>query len=316
MYNSVRNEASVIPLIGDRSRHSAHPPEHSPAEQVRLALAIADEDLLRSLLAKSTLPIAEAHRMDRVTSKVGIRVDTHLTLDAILEFDDIRCVLAESEAEIERNLGLCDKSAPERQRELARLTQCRTDLQTFAHHTTTVQTISLLARAGFTRCHIQNILHLPNDAWNKSWWYALDDNGNFSLPFHRMMRTRRYADGTFTLQYRDFFSQEKPPCFKSEQQQVLVAIRERSQGFSELLSSINYGRAELGIERAILIGDRFSELEVRGFMSQGVSLYAASDFVLPTRADCSVCAQHDCPMNHRDDSPVTTCRNFCFGEWV
>ncbi|MGB3495709.1 MAG: hypothetical protein WBA57_23470 [Elainellaceae cyanobacterium] len=315
MYDRARKDTSVISFIGDRSRQSDHSPETNPADQIHLALAIADETLLRSLLASSTPPIAEAHRVGSVRSTIGVRVDAQLTLDAVLDYEDICCVLAESEAEIEEGMGLSDKSAAERQRELTRLTQCRTDLQTFAHHATTVQAISLLAQVGFDRGHIQTILHLPYDAWHKSWWYALDDDGNFSRPFHRVMRTRRYADGSFTLQYRDFFSQEKPSCFKSRSQKVIVAIQKRNQNFSAVLSAINHGRTLLGIEQAILIGDRLSELEARGFMHQGVSLYSASDLVIPSRADCRICAQHDCPMHHRDDSPVTTCRNFCLGDW-
>lgn len=302
--------------IGDRDRRSVHSSETSHIDQVQIALAIADESMLKSLLVSSTPAVAEAHRVGSVSSTIGIRLDAHQSLDAVLEFEDIHCVMAESETEIEHYLGMFNKSAHERQRELARLTQCKSELQTMLHHATPVQTISSLSQVGFAPHQIQSILQLPYDAWHKSWWYSLDENGNFSLPFHRIMRTRRYADGTFTLQYRDFFSQEKPVCFKSQSQKVIVAIQDQNQSFSSLLSSINYGRDQLDIDRVILIGDRLSELEARGFVSQGVSLYAASDLILPSRADCRICAQHDCPMNQRDDSPVATCRKFCVGDWL
>lgn len=312
----------------ESTHHSTHDSSHhdsgddvppprppSPVEQVQLALAIADEAGLKALLTDCTPPLAQRHRIGATSSTISIRLDTHETVDALVEFEDITCVPAESDADVERTMESWGLSASERIRELSRLTRCESDLQTLLHHATLAQTLSHLAHVGFSPQHIQDILHLPTDAWHKSWWYTLDDLGNFAIPFHRRIRTRRYADGTFTIQYKDYFPYEKPTCFKSRAQKVLVAIQDPSQGFGPLMSSINYGREKLGIDRAILIGDRLSELEARGFVSQGVSLYAASDLLLPTRANCMLCANHSCPMNHRQDSPVTTCRSFCLGEW-
>jgi len=67
----------------------------------------------------------------------------------------------------------------------------------------------------------------------------------------------------------------------------------------------------MGVERALLIGDRFSELEAQGFISQGISLYAAQEIVLPVEANCEWCATTGCPMQGRTDSPVLTCQAFC-----
>ncbi len=284
-------------------------------EQVQIALAIADEPMLKTLLTDCTRSIAPLHQIGNISSVIGVRMPSGDGIDAVLTYDHIICILTGADADIEPFTPCEGKSATECEREIAHLTRCESDLQTLMHHAPLAETLALLTHVGFSSSQIHAILNLPQDAWHKTWWYMLDDNGLFSVPFHRRLRARHHADGAVTIQYKDQFPTTKPSCFSSQQKQVVVAIRRDHQSFSESLSTINYSREQLGICHAILICDRLSELEARGFLSQQVSLYTASELAVYPRADCMICVNSDCPMSHRPDSPVTTCRQFCVGDW-
>jgi bacterioferritin-associated ferredoxin len=183
-------------------------------------------------------------------------------------------------------------------------------LQTLAQNLPLAPAIALLSNCGFSSPWIEEILRLPHYAWHKSWWYALDRNGEFTLPFLRYIRTLHYPDGTITLQYKDFFEYEKPDCFTSQLQTVLVVIRLEVQGFGETLQRINRQRADLSTQRAILICNTISELEAQAFISQGISVYPAMDLALPAQANCQHCGCKECPMNGFTESLVATCYGY------
>ncbi|MDX2232191.1 MAG: hypothetical protein NW220_21325 [Leptolyngbyaceae cyanobacterium bins.349] len=275
-------------------------------DQIQMALAIADSALLKSLLVHCLPPIADSAHIGTVTSEVGIPVKEQAA-DGILQYEAIRCVLAESRPHLDTptSSGWTRDS-----KELARMTQHESELHTLVQNLSLAPAIALLTNAGFQQDQIQDILRLPHYAWHKSWWHAIDADGNFTIPFLRCIRTFHYPDGTLTLQYKDFFDQTKPNCFTSLPQKVLVAIRAGAQGFAETLQQINQQREVLGIQKAVLVGTGVSELEIQAFTRQNISLYPGDDLMLPVEASCEHCGRHECPMNHRPDSPVVMCRGF------
>lgn len=277
-------------------------------DQVQIALAIADTTLLKSLLVDSTPPIAPSHQIGSVTSAIGVPLAGKKAVDGVLTFEAIHCVL--SNAPVERERHSHSEGHNRSQRERARLTQCESETHILGRTVPLAQALSLLSQSGFSPRQIEEILHLPYEAWHKSWWYALDTEGNFTVPFLRLIRTLRYTDGTFTIQYKDYYGQEKPTCFGIREQKVLIEIKAEVQSFGKTLEKINYAREQLGVSQAILICDRLSDLEARGFISQGISLYTAAELNLPAQANCAICVS-DCPMMGRESSPVLLCQQFC-----
>lgn len=266
-------------------------------DQIQIALAIADEPLLKALLIHSITPIIQPQCLGSVTSEVGVPIGDQQVADGVLHFEAIQCVLAS-------NLG------PEEGRDRSRLTQYESEMQTLGRNLALAPTIALLAESGFSSKQIEDILRLPQDGWHKSWWRTIDANHQFTLPFLRHIRLVRYADGSLTLQYKDFYEQEKPACFTRLPKKILVAIKPDEQGFGETLKQLNYQRQALNIQQAVLVCNRISELEAQAFIRQGISLYPAIELVLPTQANCGLCGRSECPMNGIPDSTVALCHGF------
>jgi hypothetical protein len=293
----------------------AHP-IHEPSDtlpwhdQVQIALAIADPLLLKSLLTDCLPPIALPHQIGSISTKIGIPVESRKAIDGIIQFESIQCVMADSLEDAEQGvLEYTHRSS--NPRGYLDLKRCEAEASTLGQSLSLAQAIGLLSQAGFLPQQVDAILHLPQEAWYKSWWFMVDAEGGFTVPFLRSIRTRRYANGSFTIQYKDFFDQDKPPCFQSQDERVLVEIGTEPTNFRKILEKINYARQQSGIDRALLICDRLSELEIQGFISQGISLYTAHEMTLPTRARCVDCVTEDCPMHGRSDSPVVLCQRFC-----
>ncbi len=284
--------------------------ERSPVDlrdQLQMALAIADPEILKALLVNCIPAISDPPKVGSITSEVAIPTSDGQGADGILHFEAIRCVLAEAQPQVDSS---SHSGWTRESKEIARLTQHESELQTLAQNLPLAPAIALLSNSGFAPNWIEEILRLPHYAWHKSWWYAIDRNGQFTLPFLRYIRTLHYPDGTLTLQYKDFFEYEKPSCFTSRLQKVLVVIRPEIQGFGETLQRINRQRADLNIQRAILICNTISELEAQAFISQGISVYPAMELVLPIQANCQYCGRQECPMNGLSDSPVAACYGY------
>lgn len=269
-------------------------------DQVQIALAIADPLLLRSLLVNCLPAVLPAHQIGAVTAAIGVPIGKKAA-DGVLTVEQIYCILADS-----IDAGATVATARPDPRSL----KCESELQTLGQSISLAQAIALLQQAEFSIAQVEEILHLSSEGWHKSWWYSIDAEGNFTVPFLRQIRTLRYANGRVTLQYKDRFEQDKPPCFRTQPQQVLVEIETESQSFRHTLEKINYAKAKLGIQAAILICDRLSELEVQGFVSQQISIYS-STAELPVQADCHSCAAIECPLHGHTDSPVIACRQYC-----
>ncbi|MEB3212359.1 MAG: hypothetical protein VKL39_13440 [Leptolyngbyaceae bacterium] len=316
MYNRIVDQSLVHHPTSGSGESRSSGTVTSPIDQVQIALAIADESTLKTLLADCLQRIAPLHQIGKISSIIGVRTPDGDTVDAVLTYDRIHCIPADSDPEIEPFAPCEGKSANECEREMAHLTRCSSGLRTVVHHVSLSDALAALTNARLSPSQIHTIVNLPHDAWYKTWWYELDKSGEFSIPFHRRIRTRQYADGSVTIQYKDYYSYSttKPICFSSQRQQVVVAIHRENQSFSTVLSSINANREQLGVDHALLICDRLSELEARGYLSQQVSLYTASDLCVYAHADCMICVNHDCPMHRRSDSPVVTCRMFCLGD--
>ncbi|MDX2217172.1 MAG: hypothetical protein SFY66_28150 [Oculatellaceae cyanobacterium bins.114] len=295
--------------IQDRDRRiSAH-------DHVQIALAIAEEHVLKSLLVNCTPPIVQYHQIGSISSTIGVPITAKKTIDGIIQFESLQCVLSDApvESDLPRSevtLGYLPRSRQ------SNLTHCESELQTLGQTIPMAQAIALLARSGFSARQVEDILNLPYEAWHKTWWSTRDADGNFTIPFLRFIRTLRYPDGTFTLQYKDYYSQEKPACFSSQAQKVLVEIKPQLESFSKTLEKINYSREHCNTEKAILICNSLTDLEAQGFMSQGISLYSATDLILPIQANCALCGSQSCPMHGVVDSPIVMCRQFYRDEFA
>jgi hypothetical protein len=278
-------------------------------DRVQLGLAIADEITLKSLLTNSTPPIIQPHRLGGVRSAVGVPVTSSLTVDATLEFEELQCVLAVPE-ELEQQIAEYSRLKGN-QRGYLDLIRCEADTKTLGQFLPLANAIAMLNQAGFSTEQVQHILNLPYDGWDKSWWYQADAQGEFTVPFLRLMRTRRHPDGTITLQYKDFFAQQQPTCFKSCTHKLLIEILPSAHKFAQVIAKINLARQQSGLSEALLICDQISDLEARAFISQNISLYASHEIALPVWANCLTCSNESCPLQGESDSPVLLCRQFC-----
>jgi hypothetical protein len=284
----------------------------SVRDRIQMALAIADSKALQSLVVNCIPPLVPQQQVGTVSSQVGIPVDNGRSADGILQFEAVQCVLADPQPKFESpsKSTATHHGWTKEEKELARLTQHESEMRTIGQNISFAIAISLLAEAGFSPEQIDDILRLPHYAWFKSWWWMLDDDGNFTIPFLRCLRTLHYPDGSVTLQYRDFFAQTKPPCFTNRPEKALISIRTESQGFGDTLQQINHQRASLNIQPVVLICDSLSELEAQAFIHQGISVYPTAELVLPMQANCVECDRQECPMNGTPDSPVVTCHGF------
>ncbi|HSM81834.1 MAG TPA: hypothetical protein VLS96_09115 [Nodosilinea sp.] len=288
------------PLAPSSSRPQALPVPADP----QLALAIADERFLRSLLTESLPAIAHPHEIGSVTVAVGIPLPTQGRMDAVLTFEHINCVLAGSYPDAP---PLPDVS---NHRQYQAITPCHSDLATLAHNVSLPEAEALLARSGFEPDEIQHILTLPSQGWHKSWWYSLTPEGFLAVPFQRHIRSRCYTDGTCTLQFKDHYAQQRPEGFRSQPQKLPVIIHAPQASFGDNLAHINLSRQALGTPQAILIADDLAELEVEGYIRQNVSLYRQRSLELVVSAHCRSCGQAKCPLQGVDSSPVLACRSF------
>jgi hypothetical protein len=288
--------------------YSTLPPDPPPfRDRIQIALAIAEPSILQSILTECLPPIAAPDRIGHISSTIGVPIEAKTAVAGTIQLEEIVCVLIESPQEAEQAIAAYAACNPRG----INLTRCEAETRDLGLITNLAQAIARLTQAGFPTAQIQTLLHLPQEAWHKTWWYMPDEFGNFTIPFLRLMRAQYYLDGRISIQYKDLFAEQKPPCFKSQEKKIIVEIYSETKGFRKTLEKINYARQQTGIQQALLIGDRFSELEAQGFISQGISLYAAQEIILPVEANCAVCATHSCPLQGQADSPVITCKNFC-----
>ena len=274
-------------------------------DQIHMALAIADATVLKSLLIHCIPTITQPHLVDRLSAQIGVPTDDGQSVDAVLNFDAIRYTQTSPDPP-PSSVTTGRSYTSQRDNQMA----WQSELQTLIDGSSRLQSKQILASEGFTEHQSEEILRLPNDAWHKSWWCALDGEDEPADRFLRLIRTRRYPNGTLMIQYKDCFQKEQPACFRSQPQQVIVTIKSEHQGFVETLKQINHNRQRLGIQRVILLCNALSDIEVQGFINQGVNLYPMADVILPLQADCQHCASIDCVMNGREQSPVVICRNF------
>jgi len=275
-------------------------------EQVQIALAIADASTLRSLLTESTPPLAFSDRIGSLRAEVGVPLPEggKRAMDGLLWVESIECALAGSRPDLAAPPPVSDH---QRYQEL---TRCHSALHTLAQNISLSEAIALLSHAGFKSKQISQILHLPEQAWHRDWWYQVDLSGHLNLPFYRAIRTRRFADGRFSFQYRDFYALEPPRCFHGINVAIPVEIKPADQGFGETLERINGARHHWQTDRALVISETLSELEVQGLTRQGVSLYQPRPQSLPQAADCSRCHQTNCPLQGQIHSPVLACQSY------
>ncbi|MCU0526817.1 MAG: hypothetical protein MUF72_18570 [Elainella sp. Prado103] len=279
-------------------------------DRVQIGLGMAEPDLLRSLLVNCTPPIAQLHRIGGISSTIGVPTSSGSAIDGVIEFEEEHCRLVESPQHLQREVTAYGQRQGN-PRGYVDLLRCESDTQTLGQMIPCAQAIATLTEAGFTPQQVGQILHLSLDAWFKSWWYQADEMGVFTIPFLRLMRSRHYADGTVTLQYKDFFAQEQPPCFKSRHRRVLIDILPELQSFQSILTKINLERQQTGIPTALVISHQIPDLVAQGLMSQGISLFASHEIAVPTQANCFTCATANCPMQGNAHSPVLFCRRFC-----
>ncbi|MGF1512696.1 MAG: hypothetical protein ACFB5Z_03235 [Elainellaceae cyanobacterium] len=288
--SSAAQPGSVVPLC-DRDRTSGY-----SAERIRLALALADAPVLRSLLSSCTPPLMPPTRIGSVSTRVSVPAGD-LVVDGVIRFEAIQCTLATTDSKPPVDAF----SEPQRR---WRRWRYETPLSTLVREVSGDQAATVLSQAQLSPDQVHTILKLPHQAWHKSWWYSCRS----SLPFQRYIRCRRYDDGTVTLQYKDYFEQEPPPCFHSQTQQALVVIQNAPQPFGQVLGQINRLRQRLAIQRVILISQTLKATEIEGFIRQNISLYPVLTLANPV--NCAVCSCRDCPLQGQSNSPVTGCDRF------
>ena len=270
--------------------------------QVQLTLAVADGEMLRSLLVDSTPAIAQLHQVGQIRISIGppAKAKGLESVDAVLEYEHLWCLLSEG----------APSTSPASVRDYQYLTRCQSELKTLAWRVNLSEVIALLSHAGFSEEQIQRILLLPWDGWHRSWWDTFDSQGQLGLPFQRWFRTRCYGDGTYTLQYRDHYPQDAPRCFRGVWQQVPIMIAHSRHQFGDLLTNLRKAQHALKAERCLLLADALTELEAEGYMRQGVSLYPLKQAPIPAPTLCRHCDRHQCPMSDHPNSPVMNCRDY------
>ncbi|WP_035985785.1 hypothetical protein [Leptolyngbya sp. KIOST-1] len=288
---------------------SSQPPQRQPISRPapvdpQLALAVADDGFLRSLLTDSLPAIAHPHEIGVVSVEVGVPLPGQGRMDAVITFEHINCVLAGSYPDAPPPPDLNSH------RQYQAITPCHSDLATLAQNVSLTEAETLLARSGFAPDDIQHILNLPSQGWHKSWWYSLTPEGFLTVPFQRHIRSRSYADGTCTLQFKDHYAQQRPEGFRSQPQKLPVVVHSPQSGFCDNLAQINLSRQALTTPQTILIADDLSELEVEGYIRQNVSLYRQRSLEHMLNANCRSCSQTKCPLQGVDSSPVLACRSF------
>ncbi|NJL87709.1 MAG: hypothetical protein HC886_19755 [Leptolyngbyaceae cyanobacterium SM1_1_3] len=296
--------------------------EVSCLEQIQIALAIANQSRLRSLLLNSQPALLSAHQLGAVTVHIGVPVEQEsVRTDAVLDYEAIQCILtdtwavAKSMAEKSSASQTAAQSPYSRYRPHEAITRYHSELQTLGENLSLPQAIALLSQAGFGVDQVSAVLNLPQAGWHKSWWYRLDEMGDFTIPFQRHLRTRSFADGTYTLQYRDYYPQSCPPCFKSQRRRVPLLIKVAQTSFWETLKILNHAKAALKASQAIIIGENIPDLELQGYIHQGISVFS-SEQLMPNVAaanaavSCARCDNCNCPLCGKSDSPVTACGNF------
>lgn len=278
-------------------------------ESFQLSLAIADQISLRSLLLTSMPPILAAHQLGHIRAEIGVLLPHEaIAIDAVLQYEEIQCVLAP--------IGLepsSSRESPLSSKPLASTHSLphQSDIQTLGENLSLSEAMTQLTHAGFTGDQIERILYLPYDAWYKSWWYELDAAGYCPQPFQRHIRTRRFRDGKITLQYKDLYLHHCPTSFKSYQRRLPVQFRGVGEPFLDSMKRINTARMLLETSQSLLVTTATSDLEVQGFINQGVSVYIPMPHTtarLP--ANCVRCHQLECPMQGNLNSPVLTCKRF------
>ena len=279
----------------------------SRRDHVQLALAIGHESTLRSLLTESWPRVVFPHEIGSIRAQVGLPTQTDASpIDGVIQFERIVCRLAGSRPGVPLSPEVCGHN------HYQALTRCVSNLHTLALNQPFGKVMGLLAEADFAPDHIEQILNLPYQAWHKSWWYQVDAVSRWS-PFQRFIHSRRYGDGTATVQYKDYYAQDAPGYFLSYKVRLAVIVREADEGFVDTLLRINQARQALGVEQALLIVDSIFPEEAEGFAGQGVSLYTSQELAAVQRADCYRCLRDGCPLKGHIRSPVLICQDFTQG---
>lgn len=365
VHSSSTHTAARICADASQARKEDHFPPNW-VEQLQLALAIANPELLQQLVLHCQSPLVAPHQLGHISAAVSIPVDGNRAADSVLSVEVLACQLSSTSLSQTRKSTFqpptADSTGPSAAPESAELAHHRalvnqigreTKLQTLGMNVPLPEAIALLQYATFSLPDIQRILNLPYNGWHRSWWSMVDPsidqtqvigsaNAGFTIPFKRLIRSRRYADGTVMLQYKDQFAHIPPPCFRTIQKSVLVHIQRPGQSLADILSWMNHARNTLQTDAGLLLFHELSPVEQQALMNQGIYLYHCSSpypnpspptappslaepsdppgaptathspnlAETPHLADCTVCIQHHCPMHGHVDSPVTTCRLF------
>lgn len=269
--------------------------------QVQLALALADKDMLTALLVNCLPAIALPHQVGQIRISIGPPPGTAglERLSAVLEYEHIWCIPSEGAPTDDFTV-----------KDLQSLTRCQSDLKTLGWRVNLSEAIGLLQHGGFEEKQIQRILQLPWEGWHRSWWDTIEPQGTLGLPFQRWFRTRCYSDGTYTLQYRDHYPQDAPRCFRGLWQQVPIIIGSGIEQFGETLADFRKACHTIETDCCILLADELTDLEAEGYMRQGVSLYSLYATDLTRQPICQRCANRKCPMNGKFDAPIVDCKAY------
>lgn len=257
-------------------------------DQIQIALAVADEAKLKSLVANCYPPILPWNCITRISSRVGVPVQYKQAADGVISFEGTICEQKElSDSNVAQMAGQYIEDFKRNRDDYCLLKgfftrtrviygPCEPSLEGVRGYLKELECSSMA---------ISNTLQISVkwlDSNSTSPVYEIDcsvktDAGKESVK--RLIKICECPD-IFVILYQDFVFPQCPVIFQNTRSRILVEIKTEIQSFGEVVEQINRYREKLCIQKAILICDTVSDLEAEGFISQGISIYPATDLVL------------------------------------
>lgn len=276
------------------AKHSMSYPGHEGRkttpihDQLQIALAVADEAKLKSLVANCYPPILPWNCITRISSRVGVPVQYKQAADGVISFEGTVCEQKElSDSEVANMAGQYIKDFQRNRDDYCLLRgfftktrviyePCEPSLEGVCGYLKELECSSIA---------ISNTLQMSVewlDSNSTEPVYEINCSVKTDAGKESVKRLIKICDGpdSFVILCQDFVSPQCPVIFRNTHSRILVEIKTEIQSFGEVVEQINRYREKLGIQKAILICDTVSDLEAKGFISQEISIYPAKDFVL------------------------------------
>ena len=126
-------------------------------DRIQIALAVADDTLLRSMLVNCQPAIAPARTIGKISSAICLAAPQQQTVDGLVEYSEIQCLLGQVQ----------DSRSPEaidygwNASDYARYTQYQSETTDLVDGITVSEASDLLESAGYSPHQLQQILQMP-----------------------------------------------------------------------------------------------------------------------------------------------------------